>query len=133
LIKCVTSSLSYFIYIIIFALLSSFGFVERRLLSCFVYGLASFVVLAFSIYYPLKDWIYGDILCKFGCVNLVLSWNILVSSSIVIENFIGYSNLSWHLCSLRVCMTSVQDLLAFIVSVEKSAFICYLTFSPYFF
>jgi hypothetical protein len=27
------------------------------------------------------------------------------------------------LCSLRVCMTSVQDLLAFIVSVEKSGII----------
>jgi hypothetical protein len=27
------------------------------------------------------------------------------------------------LCSFRVCMTSVQDLLAFIVSVEKSGII----------
>jgi hypothetical protein len=38
----------------------------------------------------------------------------------VIESFVGYSSLGWHLCSLRVCMTSAQDLLAFIVSVEKS-------------
>jgi hypothetical protein len=26
----------------------------------------------------------------------------------------------WHLCSLRVCITFVQDLLAFIVYGEKS-------------
>jgi len=55
----------------------------------------------------------------------------------LIESFAGYSNLGWHLCSLRVCMTSVQDLLAFIVSGEvwlnsdRSAFICYLIFYPY--
>jgi len=54
------------------------------------------------------------------CVNLVLSWNVLVFPSMLIESFAGYSNLGWHLCSLRVCMTSVQDLLAFVVSGEKS-------------
>ena len=54
------------------------------------------------------------------CVNLLLSWNILVSPSMVIESFAGYSSLSWHLCSLRVCMTSAQDVLAFIASSEKS-------------
>ena len=53
-------------------------------------------------------------------VNLVLSWNILVSQSMEIESFSRYSSLGWHLCSLRVCMTSAQDLLAFIVSGEKS-------------
>ena len=57
------------------------------------------------------------------CVNLVLSWNILVSTSMVIESFVGYSSLGWHLCSLRVCMRSAQDLLAFIVSGEKSGVI----------
>ena len=41
----------------------------------------------------------------------------------VIESFAGYSSLGWHLCSLRVCMTSAQDLLAFIVSGEKSGVI----------
>ena len=56
-------------------------------------------------------------------VNLVLSWNILVSPSMVIESFAGYSSFGWHLCSLRVCMRSAQDLLAFIVSGEKSAVI----------
>ena len=56
-------------------------------------------------------------------MNLVLSWNTLVSPSMVIENFAGYSSLGWHLCSLTVCITSVQDLLTFIVSGEKSGFI----------
>jgi hypothetical protein len=54
------------------------------------------------------------------CVNLFLSWNILVSPSMVIECFAGYSSLGWHLCSLSVCMTSMQNLLAFIISGEKS-------------
>ena len=56
-------------------------------------------------------------------MQLVLSWNTLVSPSIVYESFVGYSSLGWHLCSLRVCITFVQDLLAFIVSGEKSGVI----------
>ena len=56
-------------------------------------------------------------------MNLVLSWNTFVSPSKVIESLAGYSILSWHLCSLSVCITSVQDLLAFIVSGEKSGVI----------
>ncbi|SGA30775.1 Uncharacterised protein [Chlamydia abortus] len=38
-------------------------------------------------------------------VNVVLSWNTLVSQSMGIEIFIGYCTLGWHLCSLRVYMT----------------------------
>ena len=53
-------------------------------------------------------------------VNLVLSWNILFSPSMVIESFAGYSSLGWNLCSLSVCITSVEDLVAFIVSGQKS-------------
>ena len=64
------------------------------------------------------------------CVNLVLSWNTLVSPSMVIESFAGYSSLGWHLCSLSVCITSVQDLLAFKVSGEKSGVI--LTGLPFY-
>ena len=56
-------------------------------------------------------------------MNLVLSWNTLVSPPMVIESFAGYSSLGWHLCSLRVCMRSAQDLLAFIVSGKKSGVI----------
>jgi hypothetical protein len=33
------------------------------------------------------------------------------------------SILGWHLCSLSVCITSVQDLLVFIVPGEKSGVI----------
>jgi hypothetical protein len=57
------------------------------------------------------------------CVNSVLSWNTLVSPSMIIESFAGYSSLGWHLCSLRVCITSVQDLLALIDSGENSGII----------
>ena len=56
-------------------------------------------------------------------VNLDLSWNILVSPCLVIENFAVYSSLGWHLCSLRFCITSAQDLLAFTVYGEKSGVI----------
>ena len=56
-------------------------------------------------------------------MNLVLSWNTLVSPSMVIESLAGYSSLGWHLCSLRVCITSVQDLLAFMISGEKTGVI----------
>jgi hypothetical protein len=47
----------------------------------------------------------------------------VVSPFIVIESFVGYSSLGWHLCSLRGCMRPAQDLLAFIVSGEKSGII----------
>ena len=53
------------------------------------------------------------------CLNLVLSWNILFSLSMVIESFAGYVSVGWHLWSLSVCITSYLDLLL-IVSVEKS-------------
>ena len=57
------------------------------------------------------------------CVNLVLSLNTLFSPSMVIESFAGYRSLDWHLCPLSVCMTSAQDILAFIFSGEKSGVI----------
>jgi hypothetical protein len=56
-------------------------------------------------------------------VSLVLPWNILVSPSILTESFSGSSSLSWHLCSLRIYMTSDCALLIFIVSIEKSGII----------
>ena len=71
----------------------------------------------FSLYYPLKGWI------RRHCVGLGLSWNTLVSPSMIIESFAGYSSMGWDVWSLKVCITSVQDLLAFIVSGEKSGVI----------
>ena len=56
-------------------------------------------------------------------MNLVLSLSSLFSPSMVIESFAGYSCLGWHLCALRVCMTSAPNLLTFRVSVEKSGVI----------
>ena len=49
--------------------------------------------------------------------------DILFFLSMLIDNFAEYSTLGWNLCSLRVCMTSVQALLACSVSVEKSGVI----------
>ena len=43
-------------------------------------------------------------------VDLFLSQCTLVSPCMVTESFVGYSSLGWHLCSIRVCMTTVQDL-----------------------
>ena len=70
-------------------------------------------------------------------LNLDLSWNIFFSSSMLIESFAGYSSLGSHPWSIGVHSTFIQDLLAFIVSNEKSsvisnrfAFICYLAFFP---
>ena len=54
------------------------------------------------------------------CSHLILSWKIFVSPTMVNESFSGYSSLGWHMWSLRVCITSVQDHLAFIISVETS-------------
>jgi hypothetical protein len=41
----------------------------------------------------------------------------------VIEILARYSSLGWHLSSLSVCITSVQALLAYLVSGEKSGVI----------
>ena len=49
---------------------------------------------------------------------MVLSWNVLLSPSMVIENFARYSRL--HPWSPSVCSISAQNLLAFRVSIEKS-------------
>ena len=56
-------------------------------------------------------------------MNLGLSCNTFVSPSKFIESLACYSILGWHFCSLSVCITYVQALLAFIVSCEKSGVI----------
>lgn len=53
-----------------------------------------------------------------NCLNMVL-WGIPSFLCMVIASFAVYSSLVWNLCSLSVCMTSAQTLLAFCVSVEK--------------
>ena len=53
----------------------------------------------YTVYFPSLCWSFPSvILCRAGfveryCVNLVLSWNILVSPCMVIEGFAGYSSL----------------------------------------
>ena len=63
--------------------------------------------------------------CKAGfvatnCLNLFLSWNILFSPLIVNDSLAGYSSLDLHPWSLCFCSTSIQYLLAFMVSIQKS-------------
>jgi hypothetical protein len=98
-----------------FLWLFSFGFVERRLLSCFFLIVVFLPVLEFFIYYPLLGWICEKIMFKFGFV--FICWTMLT------ESFAGYSSLSSYFCSFRVFMTSVQDFLPFRVSAEKSGVI----------
>ena len=43
----------------------------------------------------------------------------MVFPSIIIKTFAGYSSAVWHLFSLIIYMTSLQDLLGYIVSGEK--------------
>ena len=70
----------------------------------------------------------SSIFCKAGFVdtyflNLFLSWNILFSPSMVNASYAGYSSLGFHPWSRSFCSTSIQDLLAFMVSIEKSGVI----------
>jgi hypothetical protein len=97
---------------------SPFGSVVRCIIPC----LSLVQVPSLSWSFPSRILCMVRLVDRY-CLNLVLSWNILASSSILIESFAGYNSLGWHLCSLRVCMTSAQALLAFIVSGEKSAVI----------
>ena len=55
-------------------------------------------------------------LCAIGFVMEYFGFSIFI----VYESFVGYGNLGWHWCSISVCITTVQDLLAFMVSGEKS-------------
>jgi hypothetical protein len=68
--------------------------------------------------HPLKGWIRRKVLYEFGLVMEYFGF-----SSMVIESFAMYSSLGWYFCSLRVCITSIQDLQAFMVSGEKSGII----------
>ena len=63
--------------------------------------------------------------CKAGFVasndlNLFSSWNVLFSPLIVNDSLAGYSSLGLHPWCLSFCSTSIQDLLAFMISIEKS-------------
>jgi hypothetical protein len=90
----------------------SFDFVSMRLFYVF-----SRVLLTSLGYFPSNTFCSTGFIDKY-CLYLTLSWNILFSLSMVIENFAGYNSLSWHLMSLRVYIICVQVLLDFRVSAE---------------
>ena len=86
--------------------------------------------LAFSkVYFLFFCWSFPFIiLSRAGvlesyCVNLFLCCHTLVSSSMVIVNFAGHNSLVLQMCSLKFCMISGQDILAFIVCGEKAGVI----------
>jgi hypothetical protein len=60
---------------ILFMWLSSFRFAER-LLSCFSLSVVPLLVLEFFLYYPLKGWICGKMLCKFSFIIEYLALSI---------------------------------------------------------
>ena len=70
------------------------------------------------VFFPVISFYRAGVVDRY-CLNLVLSWNILLSPLMVIESFAGYSSLGLHLWSLSICSTSAQNLLAFMVSSEK--------------
>ena len=49
-------------------------------------------------------------------------WDVFLSPSIVIDNFVGYRNLG-SICVLSVCRPSIQCFLAFRISIEISGMI----------
>ena len=73
-------------------------------MTVFFFGAANFFGFDFSF--------YSSTFCKAEFaeryyLNMVLSWNILFSLSMVILNFAGCSSLDWHMWPLSVCSTSV--------------------------
>ena len=96
-----------------FVWLSAFFVYVRRLIPCFFLG------VVFFLYWSFPSIIFIGLDLWKQCLNFVFSWNILVSTPIVIESFAEYSSLGWQFCSLLVCMTSVIQifwLLEFLLS-----------------
>jgi hypothetical protein len=96
-----------------------FGFCCMRLfVVCVAVGVVNLLGLKFS-----SSTFYGSGSVDRYSLNLTLSWNIFFPPPVVIKIFARYCSLGWHLCSLRVCSTSVHALLDFRVSIEKSGII----------
>jgi hypothetical protein len=84
------------------------------------FGNSDVLAASFTICIPLISLSYQIALCRAELVErhclYTFSWDILVSPSMVTENFSVYNSLGWHLWSRRV----YKLLLDFRVSVEKS-------------
>ena len=97
---------SCYFLVVVFVYFLTLGFVGVRLsVACgLFFGAANFFGLDFSF--------YSSTFCKVEFaeryyLNMVLSWNILFSLSMVIVSFAECSILDWHLRPLNVCSTSV--------------------------
>ena len=110
----------YFIAIVVVVWLcvcSSLGFTGVILFIAWVFaGIVGLLRLAYSFYYLLQGWIYRYILFDFDFIMEYLY-------ETMIESFARYTNLLASVVCFRVCKTSVQALLDFRVSIEKSGII----------
>lgn len=78
-----------------------------------------YLFLMFSlVWLTSSDWnFHSNAFYRSGLVgrnflNLTLSWEIFLSMPAVIDSFHRYSSLGWHMWSLRVCIKSIQAILA---------------------
>ena len=113
---------------VMFVWLSSFGFVQRRLLSCFFQGVVSLLVIEFSIYFPLQDWICGKIYFLDFSRNAIFSCHLTdifcsedkVSDVLVQILFLHYENsfnVSFECCSYGIYNAFFLNLLDCTVSL----------------
>lgn len=78
------------------------------------------ILLVLEIFF---QYLCSAVLLERYCLNMVLSRNSQIFPSVVIESFVCYSSVVWHMSFLRVCKISVNDFLAFRVFVEDSGHI----------
>lgn len=78
--------------------------------------------------FPTSDFCRAGYVVRY-CFKLTVSWKVLLYPSMVIERFAWFISLAWHLWSLRDWRTSVPDLLAFVLFIEKLGGMFYVTSS----
>lgn len=82
-------------------------------------GLALFIPCVFLGEVDLFSTFCRILFVDIYCLYLVLSWNVFLSPSTVIESLTACRSVGWGLWFLWIC-TFVQPLLAFRISIEKS-------------
>ena len=107
---------SCYFLVVVFVCFPSLGFTSGKLsVVCVFVGVKTSLGWSF----PSSTFCRAEFVDKY-CLNLVLSWSILFSLSMVIESIAGYSSLGWYPRSFSVCSISVQDLLASLNSLVDS-------------
>jgi hypothetical protein len=83
------------------------------------------LLLYLDLYVPLYPVLFYEIGCSNVCTYIFtftfcLSWKVLISLTILKDNFAEYSNLSWQLFTFRPWNISFHALLVFTASAERS-------------